>query len=477
MSAVRPEPLSKVDTAWFHMDSPVNHMMVTSVLLFDEPVDEARLRRVMHARMLPFARFRQRVITPPRHFGEPEWELVEDFDLDDHVHHVALPEPGGEEELKALVGDLMSTPLDPAKPLWESHLVHGYSGGAAIVFRMHHCIADGIALTRLLLSLTDTEPDAPDDGGIPVWRRYELAARHHGNGRSRGLAGLASLGAREAMRTLRHPERGVQIVRGAVGGAAALLRVSTLPVERPALKGTLGVRKGVAWTRPIPLDEVKSVARAVRGTVNDVLVTATAGAVRRYLESHGHDVDGLVIHATVPVNLRPPSDVIELGNRFGLVYPELPVGVSDPLKRLQAVKEQMDALKASPEALVAIGMLDLMGRGPAALERAALDLFTSKSTMVLTNVPGPRTVLYYAGAPLRGIVAWAPPSGSLSMSVSIHSYAGTVTIAVAADAHVLPDPQELVDAVHAELAALAAAAPAPRRAHRTATAARKERYR
>jgi WS/DGAT/MGAT family acyltransferase len=453
------EPLSKVDTAWLHMNAPTNLMMVTSVLLFDEQVDEARLRRVMHARLLPYARFRQRITTPLRRFREPTWELVEDFDLDDHVHHVTLPAPGGDSELRKLVGLLMSTPLDQSKPLWDMHMVDGYCEGTAIVVRIHHSIADGIALVRLLLSLTDSERDAEADGGIPVWKRYEAAARHHTASSGQRLAGFVRLGLREAERTLRRPLHGVEMVRSAAGGLAAFVRVSTLPTEpHMALKGQLGTRKKPAWSKPIPLDEVKAIARQVEGTVNDVLVTATAGAIRRYLLERGDDVDGLTIHATVPVNLRPPSGRIELGNRFGLVYPALPVGIPDPLGRVRAVKQQMDALKASPEAVMAIGVLNLLGRSPIPVERAALELFTSKSSMVLTNVPGPRTLLYYAGSPVRRILVWAPPSGNLSMSVSIYSYAGEVTIGVASDVRLVPDPEHIVDAVQAELEALGEAA-------------------
>ena len=472
------EPLSKVDTAWLHMNAPTNLMMVTSVLLFDEQVDEARLRRVMHARMLPYARFRQRIVTPLRRFREPTWELVEDFDLDDHLHHVSLPAPGGESELRKLVGLLMSTPLDQRKPLWDMHMVDGYCEGTAIVVRIHHSIADGIALVRLLLSLTDSERDAEADGGIPVWKRYEAATKYRRASNGHRLAGLARLGLREAQQTLRHPLRGVEMVRSAAGSLAAFVRVSTLPAEpRMALKGQLSTRKKPAWSKPIPLDGVKAIAHQVDGTVNDVLVTATAGAIRRYLLERGDDVDGLTIHATVPVNLRPPSGRIELGNHFGLVYPALPIGIPDPLGRLRAVKQQMDALKASPEAVMAMGVLNILGRSPIPVERAALELFTSKSSMVLTNVPGPRTLLFYGGSPIRRILVWAPPSGSLSMSVSIHSYAGEVTVGVASDVRLVPDPEHIVDAVHAELEALGEAArprpPAPRPRKRAKPAPRR----
>ena len=453
MTAVR-EPVSKVDNAWWHMDSPVNHMVVTSVLLFDEPLDHHAVIRLFEERMLPFERFRQHIVTPLRALGEPQWEVDPDFDIESHIHRVALPAPGDDEALRELVGDVMSTPLDPARPLWATWLVDGYGSGSAMISRIHHCVADGIALTRLLLSLTDEDPR--DRSTEPEWwenKPRRMVGEPSHRGAVRGAAHLAAVAAREGLTSLRHPGHVRELARAGVDDLAALARVTFLPAEaETALRGRLGPRKVVAWSDNIPLAEVRRIAAAVNGTVNDVLVAAVTGAFRSYMVARGDDVpETLELHATVPVNLRPLDGPIALGNRFGLVYPALPVGVADPLQRLRKVKQNIDRIKGTPEALVAINVLDVLGHTPRAVEDVFLALFTSKSTTVLTNVPGPRHVRLFAGAPLRRVISWAPPSGSLAMSVSIFSYAGQITCTLATDANVVPDPEAIVSGIHAEL--------------------------
>lgn len=455
MTTTLREPVSKVDTAWWHMETPDNHMVVTSVLLFDRPLKHEKLRRLYEERMLQFPRFRQRIVTSLRGLNEPQWELVPDFDIDTHIHHLALPAPGDERALRALVGDIASLPLDASAPLWASWIVDGVNGrGSALVTRIHHCIADGIALTRLLLSLTDEDPGDPS-GSTEWWevtpRRTRGEPAHRGT--VRGAAHVASLAARESARAVRHPSRAADLAGEALDNARALARVTFLPTEtETSLRGQLGVHKRVAWSREIPLASVKRTARSAGGTVNDVLVAAITGGLRTYLLERGDLVpEDLVLHATVPVNLRTLDGPLALGNRFGLIYPSLPVGVPDTAERLHAVKEAIDQIKATPEAVVAITVLDALGHTPKAVEDLFIQFFTSKSSMVLTNVPGPRHVRRFAGMPLRRVVSWAPPSGSLPMSVSIFSYAGQITVAVLSDARCIPDPQALVNAIEHEV--------------------------
>ncbi len=455
MTTTLREPVSKVDTAWWHMESPVNHMVVTSVLLFDRPLQRARVRALFDDRMLRFPRFRQRIVTSLRGLNEPQWELVPDFDTDAHIHHLALPAPGDDEQLRALVGDIASMPLDPSAPLWAAWIVDGVHGrGGALVSRIHHCIADGIALTRLLLSLTDEDPT--DRSGETEWweatpRRTLSEPAHRGT--ARAAAHVAAVAARQSLRSVRHPRHAAELAGEALGDARALARVTFLPEEaETSLRGELGVQKRVAWSGEIPLAGIKRIARSAGGTVNDVLVAAVTGGMRTYLLERGDMVpEQLELHATVPVNLRPLDGPITLGNRFGLVYPTLPVGVPDTLGRLRAVKRAMDEIKATPEAVVAITVLDALGHTPRAVEELFIQFFTSKSSMVLTNVPGPRHVRRFAGQPLRRVVSWAPPSGSLPMSVSIFSYAGNVTIALLTDAHRIPEPEAVVHAIEHEI--------------------------
>ncbi|MFN8569003.1 MAG: WS/DGAT domain-containing protein, partial [Kouleothrix sp.] len=181
---------------------------------------------------------------------------------------------------------------------------------------------------------------------------------------------------------------------------------------------------------------------------------AVAGALRSYLQSRGEPVDGIDIRAAVPVNLRPPDEPLTLGNRFGLVFLPLPIGADDPLDRLLDLKERMAALKGSPEAMVTFGILTTMGVAPAQLQDLGVSIFGSKATAVMTNVPGPRQPIYMAGVPIKEIMFWVPQSGRLGLGVSILSYAGSVTLGIATDVGLAPDPDQIIAAFHDEFETL-----------------------
>jgi WS/DGAT/MGAT family acyltransferase len=441
------QPLSSVDVAWLQMEDPTNLMMVSGLLLFDRPLDVARLRRVLEQRLLAFPRFRQRVVRPRLLGWVPHWEDDPLFQVEAHIHRVALPSPGGDAALQPLVSDLMSTPLDYSKPLWHVHLIEGYEGGSAVLVRIHHCIGDGLALIHVMLSLTDasarparrTTPVDAGTGGKP-----------NGGGFSwDGLPRLAGLVAALA----RNPGPVLQM---GMAGTSSLAGMTLLPPDPPNLfKGKLGVTKRAAWSRPEPLDRVKAIGRANSATVNDVLVAAATGALRRYLVRRGQAVTGLEIRASVPVNLRPPEDAYKLGNSFGLVFLSLPVGIGSARRRLNAVRRRMEEIKRSPDALMTFALLNTVGRLPSQVEGLMLRFFGSKATAVMTNVPGPAQPLYLAGRRIGRVMFWVPLSGHLGLGISILSYAGEVMLGVATDAGLAPDPEAIVEGFHQEMAELA----------------------
>jgi len=444
-------PMSSVDAAWLGMEDPTNLMMVTGVLALDGRVDVKRLRTLLDRRLAPFGRFHQRVVRPRLRGNLPHWQDDTRFDIDNHVSHVALPDPGGEKALRDLVSELLSTPLDMSKPLWHVHLIDGYDGGSVVLARIHHSIADGIALVRVMLSLTDSSPTA-----TPSRRRVD---HQNDAGPLDWLPSAISRGVTAGQQLLDNPGHLADLARLGATGAYRLGRLVLLPPDpATAFKGELGRRKRAAWSRPVPLDDFKAVGQAFGATVNDVLVAAATGALRRYLEKRGEATSGLAIRASVPVNLRPLEEAHKLGNSFGLVFLTLPVGVVDPVRRLRAIKREMDDLKRSPEALVAFGVLNVMGLAPVELERLGLRFFGSKATAVLTNVPGPREPLYLAGRKLDKVMFWVPQSGHLGLGISILSYAGGVMLGIASDEGLVPDPEGIVDAFGAELQALRAAA-------------------
>jgi diacylglycerol O-acyltransferase / wax synthase len=449
MSAHR---MSNADAAWLHMDRPTNLMVVNGLLWFDEPLDVDRARDVVRERLVErFPRFHQRIVEPRLGIGVPSWEDDPAFDLDLHLHLIALPQPGDRAALQELVADLMVVPLDRGKPLWDMYVIDGYGDGTAVLTRMHHCIADGIALARVLLSLTDARPDA---GFAP------LVADHHGGPLATINAGVhaAEAALHESIELVVHPrDEGSRLLDRAAADARALAKLLLTGADVPsALRGKLGVARRVTWTDPIPLADVKATCQATGTTVNDVLLAAMTGALHRYLE----DRDALVdeIRVMVPFNLRPLDQPLprDLGNRFGLVYLPLPVGLADPGERLAEVHRHMAEIKHSPEGAISYGILGLIGTTPVPVEQRLIEVFTPKVTAVMTNVPGPREPVYFAGSRVAGVLGWVPAGGEIGMGVSIFSYAGEVTIGLQVDAGLVPDPEAILAAFGDELAPLSA---------------------
>jgi diacylglycerol O-acyltransferase len=459
----RHHSMSNADAAWLHMDRPTNLMVITSVIWTDEPIDVARLTQICQERLVDrFPKFRQRVVESHLPFGGPHWEDDPGFDIALHIHHVALPAPGDRAELERFVGDRMARSLDRSRALWDMHVIDNYGTGSALLVRMHHCIADGIALARVMLSLTDEQPDAgiaPPDGDDAGRAGGGPLGVITGPARTALSAAKAAAGAwGDGVGAVLHPRRALALGATVRDDARSLARQVFLSAEaRTPLKGDPGVPRRATWSTPLPLDDVKQLAHATQTTVNDVLLSAMTGALRRYLI----DRDGLVdeIRAFVPFNLRPLDEPLprELGNRFGLVFLALPVGIADASERLAELHRRMDEIKHSPDGAVAYGILSVVGVAPAQVEKLVIDMFTAKGTAVMTNVPGPRETVYLAGTAVRGVLVWAPTSASVSMSVSIFSYDGDVTVGLMVDAGLIPDPEKIIESFGEELDELRAA--------------------
>jgi WS/DGAT/MGAT family acyltransferase len=453
-------PLDAVDTAWLHMEDPTNLMMVTGIYVFDRPLDVARLKDTVLYRMA--SRFPRLTHVVKQSGSSATWEPDPTFDIDAHVHRVALPAPGDTRVLEEMVSDLMSTPLDFSKPLWQFHLLENYGEGCVVLLRIHHCIGDGVALVHVMLSSTDTAPDAswPTAPSAP----HPHAAHPHTRITSivdtvntvvKRTRQATNTLIHEGMESVLHPSHLLELAQDLSEGASILTKLLLkAPDPDTVLKGRLGTSKRAAWSAPIPLDEVKAVGKANHATVNDILVAAVAGAIRRYLLERGESIEGIEINAMVPVNLRPPGEADLLGNRFGLIYLALPVGTGDPGERLLIVKDQMDELKASPEPFVVFQILAALGVAPKEVADLMVEMFGKKSTAVLTNVVGPKSPMWFAGERVRTAMFWVPQSGRMGIGVSIFSYAGEVVIGVGSDARLVPDPGAITAAFAQEFAML-----------------------
>ena len=481
------ERMSKVDTAWLRMDSPANLMMIVGVWVLKPGVTYAAVCERLEARLLKYPRFVQRVVEDA---AGATWVEDHKFDIRNQVVLEALTLPkkakkGAEQAaLQDRVAQLATLPLNRKRPLWQFHLVEDYQGGSALIVRIHHCIADGIALISVTQSLVD--------GGAPPppRKRKVKPAQALGEGLNDGLAGVqrwlqnslltpmtqfavkalgaAGEGAAKSMTMvsmLSDPQKSLDSgLDGAAGAARMAFRIAQdsaalllMPDDSPTrLKGVPGQVKKVAWCAPVPLADVKAVCKALNCSVNDVLMSCVAGAIADYLQSKGDPVAGKEIRAMVPVNLRPLEQAYKLGNQFGLAPVVLPIGMANPIERVYEVRRRMGELKGSMQPLMAFGMLAVAGLLVKPAQDALLNLFSKKTTAVMTNVPGPQEKLMFCGSLLEETLFWVPQSGTVGMGVSILSYGGGVQFGVVTDAKLCPDPQAIVDQFAPQFARLAA---------------------
>ncbi|KPQ03073.1 wax ester/triacylglycerol synthase family O-acyltransferase [Marinobacter sp. HL-58] len=458
-------PMSAVDHAWLRMDTPQNHMMICGVWMLESPISMTRLRRIIEERFLCFNRFRQRVVNN----GDRAYWLDDPlFDLDNHLHQIALPGKADKAELQKLVSDMNSTALDFQQPLWQMHYIDNYEGGGALLIRIHHCIADGISLVRVMLSLTDKTPE-------PRLRKVASKRRSKPHRKSSfrqlfhravdNIQTATNQGKLFIQSVREEPDYPLKLASTAGAVALDLIKLGLAPVEpKTGLKEPLSGRKQVAWADPLDLAEVKACARALGGTINDALLCTVTGALQRHFAEHQEPVPECGIRVAVPFNLRPLDQPIEtLGNKFGLVLVTLPLEVMDPLMCFRQVQENMNRLKRSYQAQVTYSLLDLFGRGPDVIERRALSLLSNKASAVLTNVPGPKEALYLAGSKLTQPMFWVPQSGNIGIGMSILSYAGTVQFGITVDKAIHADPDAVMDYFRQSFEALSHAALAGRK--------------
>ncbi len=449
------EYMSSVDNAWLRMDRPYNHMTINGVIILADRLDLERLKQHIETRMLTYQRFKQR---PVYHPTGTYWETDTHFETSNHIRRVGLPGARGKEELKEFVSNLVSTPMDPTKPMWDVHLVDEYRGGSAVILRYHHCYADGIALIQVVLSMTDAAPDQAVAEARPLARKKisheddETLGdifRHLFHPVGAAVSHAVKAGRdllEEGVDMVLHPAETMGYARQGLGFAAEAARLLLLPDDpQTRFRGKLGVAKCVAWAEPLPLPEVKIVGKALGCTINDVLLASVAGALRSYMVEQGDTVDSRIeIRAAVPVNLRPLEQAKNLGNAFGLVLLTLPIGIENPLERLYEVHRRMGELKGSYQAILTFGLLEIMGLGPEVAQAQTVRLLSKKATAVMTNVPGPQNPLYFCGCQIAEMMFWVPQAGQVGMGVSILSYNNHVHFGLITDQKLVRDPEAII---------------------------------
>ena len=448
------ERMSRVDTAWLRMDNDVNLMMIVGVWLLSPGVAYEALCERIADKLLKYDRFRQKVVQDT---VGAAWVFDEALDIHRHVVREKLQRRRGQsaqDALQARCGELATTALDPAHPLWTFHLIEDYEGGSAVIARIHHCIGDGIALISVTLSITDGGNEPPKRRKKPV---DEEAGEHDwlADAVLKPLTdiavkaiGMYGDGVVKSMDVLSHPQQLLGSLEMARTGYQVLSDVAALALlsdDSPTqLKGKPAGRKRVAWNQPLPLDAVKAIGKGLNCSVNDVLLACAAGAIGQYLRDRGEDPSGKEIRAMVPVNLRPIEKAWQLGNRFGLAPLVLPIGIDNPIERVYAVRQRMNELKGSYQPLLAFAVLSVAGLMIKPVQDAILNLFAKKATAVMTNVPGPAQPLKLCGSTIRQTIFWVPASGDIGLGVSILSYAGGVQFGLVTDDALCPDPDDII---------------------------------
>lgn len=461
------ERMSPLDATFLHVEDDVTHMHIASTLIFEGPPPRYDELLAMIAGKLPLVeKYRKIVKFVPFNLGRPVWVDDPHFNIEYHVRHTALPSPGGDDELRRLIGRVMGQQLDRNRPLWELWMVEGLDDGKwAIMSKVHHCMVDGVSGTELLAVVLDAEPDPPRPEPAP-WYPAESPS---GVALALEAVGAMAVSPFEQMRAVRSatrvPRHAVEQLREAgqgLAGLAGLIR----PTVASSLNGPIGPHRRYDWATT-SVDAIKRVRKGLGGSFNDVVLAAITGGFRTLLESRGEPVDR-VLRTMVPVSVRPRDDRgVAVGdgnmaNKVSAMFAELPVALADPAERLHAVSAQLANLKESRQAVAGEALTSLSGFAPPALlalgARIATKTAQRNINTVTTNVPGPQIPLYVLGRRMLAAYPYVPLAGQVRIGIAIFSYDGHVTFGVTGDYDAAPDIEVLCRGIEADMAELVALA-------------------
>ena len=455
------EPLSPLDATFLELEDAdlTAHMHIGAVLVFD-PLPGGgtptltRVRRHLDRRLEALPRYRQRLSR--RTTGGmrwPEWEPDNRFDIAAHVTRAALPSPGAERELLAWAADFWSHRLDRARPLWRTVLLEGLAGGRwALVTKTHHCLVDGVGSIDAGTVLLDADPK-PGPWRPPA--RLPVAQAPRSPNALRRLAGVPMAAAEATAGAVRHPRRAAEALDAARALVELLIRDELVAAPRTSVNVPLSEHRRLAVTE-VGLEDIKSIKRALGGTVNDVVLSLVTAGLRELLLERGEVPPPAGMRAMVPVNVRAAAEHLELGNRITSLFVHLPVAAAEPSARYRRVRAQTMKLKASHQAAGGKLLVDLAGLAPPAMHSVvAQSLFATRLfNVTVTNVPGAPATLYAFGAPLRRVIPLVPLAAEHAIAVAALSYDGTVFFCVHADRDAAPDADLVVAGIEAELDAL-----------------------
>jgi diacylglycerol O-acyltransferase len=439
--------LSGLDAEFLHLEDGAVQMAIAGGCVFEDPPPPlAGLEALVASKLHLIPRYRQRMRTVPFELGRPVWVDDPDFDLGYHIRHTALPAPGDDETFRRLMGRVMSQQLDRERPLWEMWLVEGMEGGKwAILFKVHHCMVDGIAGVGLLSALLDITPTAVIIEPPPWEPRREPPGAFKVVDAWSGLASSVLARVRDVPASLAHP---IATARSALATTEGAVRfaMQLVPTRPLSIEGPVGPHR--VWAHSsAPLDSVRTIRDAFGGTINDVVLAAVTGGYRALLLERGDDVDTAVVRSLVPVSTRHEDGQGVPDNRVSALFYELPVSIADPVERLHAVQRQMAGLKASRiaeagETIASAADLVppmVMGVISRTTIRSMRRFGQQSLNTVTTNVPGPQLPLYCLGREMLEYRPFVPISHGLRVGTAILSYNGRLFFGVTGDFKSTPD--------------------------------------
>lgn len=444
------KPLSKVDHVMYDMNKPNSLVTITGKMVLETKLSKERLRQIIENRFLLHERFKKKVI---HKFGKPFWRTDEAFNVDAHIHHIALPDKGNYKELQSIVSDLISQPLDSDKPLWQVHLIDNYNGGSVLIWRIHHAIADGIALVKVLFALTAETKSASLIP--PSLIKSEEEEQHTLREDITHLFNSGKEWLHNAEELWQDKHKLETTLSDSVKVSKELANLFFgKSVKKSLYKGELCSTKKAAWSEALPLPAIKAISKLLGVTINDILLALITGALRRHLIFHQQELSE-PIRVVVPVNIRKKGEQIKIHNKIGMLSIELPVHIRNAEKRIAYIHEKTELLKHSFEPFLIYSLMNLMADVlPSKIEDMVADYLGTQITGVMTNVPGPSHAIYIGGQKIKDIMFWVPQTGPLGMGISIISYNNRVCLGVVTDTHIVEDPDYIVKSYCREFKAL-----------------------
>lgn len=461
--------MTRTENLMLVMDRSGIPTLITGFLEFDRRLDFKRIEQNIKKRLLCFDRFKMRAVPLTGKTGRFRWEPDHEFNLASHLLHLPLSF-ADLRQLRGYFSELATAPLDSSKPLWQIHCIEPFENNHSyLFFRVHHCIADGIALVQLLISITDSEPDGDfrklhnrtdrtnARSGRFVRNRSLLYAMKQIKDNLYHTGSAAAAGIQSILSNPSHARDQVTVAATALPEISGkLARILLLPPDsrhffhpKQTCETITENQRYLAWSAPIPLDDIKKTGIRFNATVNDIIVSLATGGLRRYLEQHGNLKHKPGIRMIMPVNIRQ-KPALALKNEFGFISMTLPVYIKDPAHRIRRISCMLDGLKRSPDAIASWIGLGVMGGLPAPVALNTARLFAEKITGTISNVPGPEHPLYFAGGQLKKIMFWVPLIRGLTVGISIISYNNFVSIGVITDPCIAPDSGMIIQHMETE---------------------------